>query len=73
MTAREVLLAAANHLERHGWQRGERGGALGPCCVLGALGVGAEYDSMTDANYKRYMRTAAEVIAALRGAAGSAP
>lgn len=94
MTAREVLLKAADHIERYGWQQGGAGSPHGPCCALGAIAAGpivhgvsapaaiAEAEDMLRDWIKRQAvsawndapdRTAAEVIAALRGAAAGLP
>lgn len=96
MTARDVLLAAADVIECNGWCQDDAGRVGGPRCVLGALrqaclpelpglahaeahgrlrtfvhASGASFDliAWNDAPG----RTAAEVIAALRGAAGAQP
>ena len=37
MTPREVLLAAADHIEAHGWTQGKWGHAGEPCCAEGAI------------------------------------
>jgi hypothetical protein len=41
MTTREVLLAAADHIERFGWQQRYFGTPGKPCCLLGAISVAA--------------------------------
>lgn len=85
MTTRAILLAAARHLERHGWTQGARGSRGTPCCAVGAIGVAAgsahaAYEAvavvrqhlgvhgLSSWNDQRGRR-AAEVTAALRGAA----
>lgn len=37
MTTRAVLLKAAEHIERHGWQQNEYGQNGRPCCAAGAM------------------------------------
>lgn len=37
MTAREVLLRAADRIERFGWVQGRAHGDGGSCCALGAI------------------------------------
>lgn len=44
MTAREILLAAADHLERYGWVKNMRGGPGAPCCTVGAIAVACNND-----------------------------
>lgn len=89
MTPREVLLRAADHMEKYGWRQRRRGMRGEPCCAIGAIAA-AIPDSEPDdalemsarAALRRHARiddipawndapdrTAAEVIAALRGAA----
>lgn len=88
MTAQEVLLEAAEYLELYGWIQGEMGAFGGPCCIVGAtVSVDPLGEARAEAQLavRRYLsvdslplwndapgRTAAEVIAALRGAAGGA-
>lgn len=94
MTTSEILLAAADHLERHGWQQWLSGSAGQPCCLVGAIkvacrGVEADYIAARNRLYEHlgtssgvpllvdwndtFGRTADEVIAALRAAAGAKP
>ena len=37
MTPRDVLLAAADHIEAHGWVQGKWGHKGEPCCAEGAI------------------------------------
>jgi hypothetical protein len=37
MNASELLNAAADYIEKHGWQQGELGHVGGPVCILGSL------------------------------------
>lgn len=41
-SVRDILLGAADYIEKHGWRQGgfgAWGGRLGPCCAAGAIGV----------------------------------
>lgn len=51
MTAREVLLKAAEHIERYGWLQGARGKTGQPCCAVGAINAvgGCDRSSRDDA------------------------
>lgn len=96
MTAREVLLKAAEVLERDGWRQHDAGFVGQPRCVLGAMrqaclpelpggafadAQGALHSFIYDRGHSCGIvvwndspgRTADEVIAALRAAAGAAP
>lgn len=42
MTPREVLLAAADHIEAHGWTQGKWGHKGEPCCAEGAIVVAVQ-------------------------------
>jgi hypothetical protein len=102
MTARELLLAAADYIEQYGWAQNTLGEAKEPACARGAMCGAAEQagtiaepidhpganrllvayleldsDGMQTSDREAIYawndadeRTAAEVIAALRGAAG---
>ena len=98
MTARELLLRAADHIERYGWMQGELGPPGSRCCALGAIAaVQTTYWARSEAatTLEAWLlrqrgsnsfdggfsitfwndtlgRTAAEVVAALRAAAGGA-
>jgi hypothetical protein len=37
VTPSEILLKAAEHLERHGWRQGDYGTLNEPCCAHGAM------------------------------------
>jgi hypothetical protein len=89
VTPREVLLKAAEHIERYGWRQRSKGAPEAPCCVIGAMEVVTEDDraAFDEARFALRGRvgwqlvawndapgrTAAEVITALRGAAEESP
>lgn len=39
--SKEILVAAADHIEANGWQQFSYGRLGGPCCLLGAIAAGA--------------------------------
>ncbi len=49
MTDRDILLAAADHLEQHGWRQHILGQRGEPCCLIGALDVARPVGSTASA------------------------